>query len=93
MDTFCIRCGKNLPPGSLRYVVDIRVSADFDGYLTDEKGNVEVGMEKLIEEIEQREEVDLTEEVYLHRVYLICKDCRDRFVSNPLRIPWSPALG
>jgi hypothetical protein len=39
------------------------------------------------------DEADLEKEVYLRQVYLICRDCRDRFLSNPLNIPWSQALG
>jgi hypothetical protein len=93
LDTFCVRCGKNLPPGSLKYIVDLQVYADFDGYLDEEEGDVRTRMKKLVEEIEQKDEADLAEEVYLRQIYLICKDCRDRFLSNPLNIPWSQALG
>jgi len=93
LDTFCIRCGKNLPPGSLKYIVDLQVYADFDGYLAEEEGDVRSRIKRLVEEIEQKDEADLEEEVYLRQIYLICKDCRDRFLSNPLNIPWSQASG
>lgn len=93
MDQFCIRCGKNLIPGSVKYIVDLQVYADFDGYLSAEEGEVQARIKRLLEEIELKDEADLEEEVYLRQIYLICKDCRDRFLSNPLNIPWSPALG
>jgi len=93
LDTFCIRCGRRLPPGSLKYVVDLQVYADFDGCLIEEEKDIRTGIKRLLEEIELRDEADLEEEVYLRQIYLICKDCRDRFLSNPLNIPWSQALG
>ena len=93
MDLFCIRCGRNLPPGSLKYVVDLQVYADFDGCLPEEDGGLQVRMKRLVEEMEFKDEVDLQQDVYLRQVYLVCKDCRDRFLSNPLNIPWSQARG
>ena len=50
-------------------------------------------MKKLVEEMEVKDEADLEGDVYLRQIYLICKDCRDRFLSNPLNIPWGQALG
>lgn len=93
MDAFCIRCGKDLPPGSLKYIVDLQVYADFDGYLPEEEGNIGFRMKRLVEDMEAKDEVDLQGDVYLRQVYLICRDCRDRFLSNPLNIPWGQALG
>jgi hypothetical protein len=93
VDTFCIRCGRNLPPGSLKYIVDLQVYADFDGYLSEEEGEMETRLKRILEEVEQKDEEDLKQDVYLRQVYVICKDCRDRFLSNPLNIPWSQALG
>jgi hypothetical protein len=91
-DPFCIRCGKLLPSGSLKYIVDLRVYADFDGVLIDEE-EVQDNIGRLLEAIEIKGQVELEEEVYLHQVYLICKDCRDRFLSNPLNIPWAQGVG
>lgn len=93
VNQFCIRCGKSLPPGSLKYIVDLQVYADFDGVLPEEEGEVLPRMKRLVEEMELMDEADLEKEVYLRQVYLICRDCRDRFLSNPLNIPWSQALG
>lgn len=93
MDSFCIRCGRNLPQGSLKYVVDLQVYADFDGYLPEEEGDLQVRMKRLVEEMEFKDKAGLQADVYLRQVYLICKDCRDRFLSNPLNIPWSQARG
>jgi hypothetical protein len=93
VDTFCLRCGKSLPRGSLKYIVDLQVYADFDGYLAEEGEDLELSLGKVLEEAEGRDEEELEEEVYLRQLYLVCKDCRDRFLSNPLNIPWSPASG
>jgi hypothetical protein len=38
---YCVKCGKSLPQGSLKYVVDIRVYADFDGVLNLPEGDIE----------------------------------------------------
>ena len=60
----CLKCGQYLSPGSLKYVVHIRVFADFDGVLSIPEGEMEGEMDRILEEIESRNPGDLEREVY-----------------------------
>ncbi len=60
----CFRCAKHLPPGGLKYVVHIRVFADFDGVLSVPEGDMEAELGRILEEIESRNLDDLEQEVY-----------------------------
>lgn len=79
-----MKCGKELPEGSLKYVVDIRVYADFDGVLNFPKGDIEEEVHRLMEEIEQMDPHELEKEVYQELGFFLCKGCRDRFMEDPL---------
>ncbi len=79
-----MKCGKDLPEGSLKYVVDIRVYADFDGVLHFPEGDIEEEVHQLMEEIEQMDAHELEKEVYQELGFLLCKGCRDRFMEDPL---------
>jgi hypothetical protein len=81
---YCVKCGKSLPQGSLKYVVDIRVYADFDGVLNLPEGDIEEEVHRLMEEIERMDPGELERDVYQEMVVLLCKRCRDRFVEDPL---------
>ncbi len=83
----CFRCGKELPPGSLNYVVNIRIFAGFDGFLLEPEGDVDRHIEEIIKEIEQYDPEELEKEVYEEFTMLLCKSCRDRFVKET-RHPW-----
>jgi hypothetical protein len=58
----CFKCGRFLPPGSLKYVIQIKVYADFDGILSisDENGEIE----RILDEIGSRNPDELEREVY-----------------------------
>ena len=83
----CFRCGKELPAGSLSYVVNIRVFAGFDGFLFEPEGDVDSQIEKIINEIGQYDPEELEREVYEEFTMILCKSCRDRFVKET-RHPW-----
>lgn len=78
----CDRCGKNLPPGGLRYVVTISVTADFDGVIEEEAGEEEI--RKALEDAESRDADDLENDVHKEMAYILCKPCRDAFVKEPV---------
>ncbi len=63
-DQNCFRCGQSLPMGSLKYVVHVKVFADFDGFLSIPEGDMEGEMDRIFEEIESRTPDDLEREVY-----------------------------
>lgn len=81
----CHCCGRELPKGSLKYIVEIRSFADFDGYLEDYGGDVEEGINELLEAIEGMDPESLEEDVSKELIYILCKACRDKFTSDPFK--------
>lgn len=79
-----MRCGKRLPEGSLKYVVDIRVYADFDGVLNLPGEDIEEEVHRLMGKIERMDPGELEKDVYQEMAFLVCKGCRDTFVEDPL---------
>ncbi len=86
-DRECSRCGKELPAGSLAYVVHVRVFADFDGVIVEPEGNIDQHLEDLLHHIEREDPETLEKEVHEDFAVFLCKNCRDRFVKE-LRHPW-----
>ena len=90
----CLRCGKELPPGSLTYVAQIKVFAGFDGVLLEPEGGVDRQLRQLLELIQESNPEELEKGVYEEFTLVLCKSCRDRFVEEiehswegPFRIP------
>ena len=79
----CHCCGKDLPLGGLKFVIEVKSFADFDGYIEEYPGDVEEGINDLIDSIEHADPKSLDDEVYEEFIYLLCKKCRDRFTSDP----------
>lgn len=80
----CMRCGKVLKPGSLKYLVNIKVVADFDGIINESDNNSEEMITEILNEIEEIEAEELERDVYEEFNLVLCKVCKDLFVSNPL---------
>ncbi len=78
----CFWCAKHLPLGSLKYVVHIRVFADFDGVLSIPEEDIDGEFDRILQEIESRTPDELEREVYEEIGLLLCKECRDRFVCD-----------
>jgi hypothetical protein len=78
----CARCGLVFQPGQTRYLVTINVVADFDGTIGPAPTAGE--LERLWSDVEQKSEQELLDEVYQKMTYVICKPCRDSWVSSPL---------
>ena len=78
----CMRCGMDLPYGSLVYVVQIKVFADFDGVILDPDEESQHPMEKLLEQIQKADPKELEKEVYEEFMLVLCKRCRDGFVDE-----------
>lgn len=79
----CNGCGKALKRGSLKYIVEIKSFADFDGYLEDYDGDIEEGINELIGAIEDMDQRTLEQDVAMEIIYILCKGCRDRFTKDP----------
>lgn len=82
----CYSCAKELPDGSLKYVVEVKSFADFDGYLEDYPGDVESGMVELLKELEDIDQKRLEEDVYQEMAFILCKACKDKFYKNLLDV-------
>jgi len=83
----CRRCGKELPPGGLTYVIHIKVFAGFDGLLLEPEEGIDKELRRLIDQIEKSDPKELEKEVYEEFTLLLCKSCRDRFVDE-IQHPW-----
>jgi len=81
----CHSCRKELPKGSLKYVIEIRSFADFDGYLEEYEGDVEEGLNELLDAVENLDAKTLEEDVSKELIFILCKNCRDRFISDPFQ--------
>lgn len=81
----CHKCGRELPKGSLKYVVEVRSFADFDGYLEEYDGNIEEGINELLNIMEGIDPEVLEDDVSSEYIYILCKSCRDRFVEDPFQ--------
>lgn len=87
----CDKCGRALMPGELKYKLDIRLWADFDGYLPPgvERESQE-SLKKLLREMVEMDQKLLEDDVYKRMEFTLCKICRDHFFANPLNLPlWS----
>jgi len=83
----CFRCGKGLRPGSLFYVIYIRVVSGFDGILSEPVEGIDEQLKGLLEEVRQLDPKELEKDVYEEITLIMCKSCRDRFVSE-IQHPW-----
>ncbi len=81
----CHSCRKELPKGALKYVIEIRSFADFDGYLEEYDGDVEEGLNELLDAVENIDAKTLEEDVSRELIFILCKNCRERFTSDPFQ--------
>jgi hypothetical protein len=86
-DRNCFRCGKELQPGNLFYVVQIKVVSGFDGILSEPTEGIDRQLKGLLEEVRQSDPKELEREVYEEITLIVCKSCRDRFVDE-IQHPW-----
>jgi hypothetical protein len=83
----CGRCGIKLPHGSLVYVAEVKVFADFDGVILESEEESQQSINQLLEHIKDADPEALEKEVYEEFALVLCKGCRDRFVNESLH-PW-----
>ena len=88
---FCDKCGRMLLPGELKFDLEIRLWADFDGNLP---GGIEKeppeNLRKLLQDMVYMDKKVLENDVYMSMEFVLCKICKDHFAANPLNLPlWS----
>jgi len=83
----CFRCGKSLEPGSLFYVVHIKIFSGFDGILSESAEGIDEQLKDLIQVAQNLDPKELENDVYEEITLIVCKSCRDRLVDD-VRHPW-----
>jgi len=78
----CQRCGGELPPGSLKFLVTIHVTADFDGVLP-AQGSLE-DLEAFMAQLDAEDPVKLEKDVHQSQGYVLCPACKGLFLDDPL---------
>ncbi len=77
----CDGCGTHIQSGETRYIVHMTITAD-DAQtvspVTDEE------MEEIIARFESANSIDLEQQVYSERSFILCARCKQRFMQNPL---------
>ncbi len=89
MSKVCERCGREMADGSLAYEVRIDVRADFDGVLVPPEAGraTDDEIRELVACMAEAEPADLMRDVHHSERHLLCPDCRDRYLANPLNLP------
>lgn len=87
MNSHCSKCKKELPPGSTKYILSIRLFADFDGHVetSDGEHNIE-DIEELIDALSTHDEDKAEKDVHQEMAFLLCRNCRNDFSRNPLNM-------
>lgn len=80
----CDICGKRFKKGGTRYRINLEIISDFDGYIEDfskkPEDYLEKKIEKALDETKNKTEKELEEEIYLKRNWLVCINCREKFI-------------
>ena len=80
----CDICGKRFKKGGTRYRINLEIISDFDGYIEDFSKKPEDHLDKKIGKIliqtQDMTEKELEEEIYLKRNWLVCTNCREKFI-------------
>jgi hypothetical protein len=83
----CQSCGRELPPGSLKYVVEVKSFADFDGYLEEYEGDIDEGISELLDAMENIDADTLEEDISKELVYILCKRCAGPCAAHRQAMP------
>jgi len=94
MPKTCEKCGRLMPDGALAYEVWIQVAADFDGVLpvAEAEADLPGQMHDLVAAMEHADPDRLLREVVHSERHLLCPECRERYLANPLNLPLDPGL-
>ncbi len=81
----CQCCEKELHHDDPRYIIEIKSFADFDGHFEGNTGNIDCEIVNLLKQIEDIDIQALENDVYKKISFMLCKECRDKFVRNPFQ--------
>lgn len=91
MSDYCERCGVKLPEDTVRYLVTIHATADFDGKLPAE-GKIE-DLEAVMRATDKKTSEEHDHDVYESKGFLLCAPCKKEFMKNPLKLSPIPTVG
>ncbi|MDP7113316.1 MAG: hypothetical protein QGH45_15195 [Myxococcota bacterium] len=81
----CARCGTVLSTGSLRYVTEVTVTADFDPVLVIPE-NIDAEIDRTLQGMQDAADQGLAgqleEQVVARRTFLLCPGCRAEFLES-----------
>ncbi len=81
----CHLCGKRFKKGGTRYRINLEIISDFDGHIEDFSKKpddyLQQKIQKALEETKEMTEKELEEEIYLKRNWLVCVNCREKFLG------------
>ena len=83
----CDCCKRSIDPeNELRYVVRLEVYASIDPL--EEEGSEDRDhlqeLQDILERLDDAEDEQICDDVYHHRRFDLCSECRKRYVQNPL---------
>lgn len=86
MGVNCDRCGRWLDDHSVRYIVEIAMTADVSPGLDLDLSEEEVAasIRAVMSQLERVGEEDAMQQVHQRMVFILCPACRARFGNNPL---------
>jgi hypothetical protein len=79
---FCSRCGGRMERGKTYYIVSVTLTAEVEEGIPADVS--EGSLNAIFAQIEEKSEQELEEEVYQKLQFILCKPCRDIFVSHPV---------
>ena len=85
---YCDGCGREIPPGALRYTVKIDVHAAYDQMevgLTDLIRDHRQELLELIERLKDKDPKEIEETVYSSFSLDLCPPCQRAYIRAPLR--------
>ena len=91
----CQRCGKALKEEDLRYIVEIKVYAapkEMEINLEDLIRDYKFRINRVVEEIAQKSEKELSDEIYTEWKFDLCPECHKEYIKDPLGINRSENL-
>jgi hypothetical protein len=80
--TVCDRCGRALAPGSIKYNVQVRITADWDEHLPEAAAHET--MASMLEVAAGKSETELDHDVDQALAFTICPKCRRALLADPL---------
>ena len=89
----CSKCSRILRPGEIRYCVRIALWADTGGYIPAQEAlDVDRRLSSLLDRIQRMDTAELERDVYQQLEFVLCPDCRQQFLANPLNKELDPHI-